>query len=172
MINLTILKVSVAHLSQIQILGKQTYRETFAAHNKEEDMRAYLDKAFSIEQLQKELTDANSQWYLAFDETKEAGYLKVNFRNAQTELKDDNAMEIERIYVQQAFQGHNIGKALLAKAIEIARENQVDYIWLGVWENNTKAQEFYKRNGFAPFGKHSFFMGDDEQRDLLMKLIL
>ncbi len=172
MIHPNILTASFADVLEIQTLGIQTFRETYAAHNKEENIQACLDKAFAVEQLQKEMADNNSLWYVAMVETKYAGYMKLNFKNAQTELKDNNAIEIERIYVQQAFQGYKIGKALLQKAIKIARENRIQYIWLGVWEHNIKAQQFYKRNGFVPFAKHSFFMGDEEQTDWMMKLTL
>jgi len=45
-------------------------------------------------------------------------------------------------------------------------------VWLGVWEENQRAINFYKRNGFKEFGKHSFIVGDDEQTDLMMKLLI
>jgi diamine N-acetyltransferase len=97
------------------------------------------------------------------------GYLKLNYGQAQTELKDSKALEIERIYVLQTYQGKNVGQLLYTKAIEIAKQASVDYVWLGVWEENHRALRFYQKNGFVPFDKHVFKLGDDEQTDILMK---
>jgi ribosomal protein S18 acetylase RimI-like enzyme len=100
------------------------------------------------------------------------GYLKLNFGQSQTELKDSKALEIERIYVLKEFQGKNIGQLLYEKAIQIANQNNAEYVWLGVWEENEKAIKFYTKNGFVAFDKHIFKLGDDEQTDIMMKLTL
>ena len=100
------------------------------------------------------------------------GYLKLNFKDAQTEKVEENYFEIERIYVLKAFLGQKIGQILFDKAIEIGREKNLEYVWLGVWEENHRAIKFYEKNGFKIFGKHDFVLGKDVQTDLLMKLKL
>jgi ribosomal protein S18 acetylase RimI-like enzyme len=100
------------------------------------------------------------------------GYLKINIGDAQTEKKDLNAFEIERIYVDSAFLGKKIGQLLFQKAIDLAKQKKVAYVWLGVWEENHRALAFYNKNGFIPFDKHIFKLGNDEQTDIMMKLIL
>jgi ribosomal protein S18 acetylase RimI-like enzyme len=42
-------------------------------------------------------------------------------------------------------------------------------MWLGVWEENPRAIRFYQKLGFVEFGEHIFQLGDDAQRDVLMK---
>ena len=100
------------------------------------------------------------------------GYLKLNFGDSQTELKDQKALEIERIYVLKEFHGKKVGQLLFEKALKIAEEKKVDYVWLGVWEENLRAINFYKKNGFEEFDKHIFKLGNDEQTDIMMKLKL
>ena len=119
-----------------------------------------------------ELTDQNSEFYFAKIEDKIIGYLKINFGASQTELKDNKALEIERIYVPKEYHGKKVGQILYDKAIEIANQNKSDYVWLGVWEENTRAINFYKKNGFIEFDKHIFKLGYDEQTDIMMKLKL
>lgn len=58
------------------------------------------------------------------------------------------------------------------KALEIALKNQHDFVWLGVWEKNTRAIHFYMKNGFVAFDKHIFQLGNDKQTDIMMKLML
>ena len=135
-------------------------------------MLNYLEEGFSIDKLRKELNDINSEFYFAKRNDDIIGYLKLNFGQSQTELKEDNALEIERIYVLKDFQGKGIGQLLYNKAKLIASEKNVNYIWLGVQEKNMSAINFYLKNGFVEFDKHVFKLGKDEQIDLMMKLEL
>lgn len=167
-----ITKINSNQVYQLQEIGKQTFYETFSSENSEENMMNYLEDEFSIEKLQTQLNNKDSAFYFATLNDNVIGYLKINFGQSQTELKDNKALEIERIYVLKEFHGKKVGQLLYNKAIQIAKEKNTDYIWLGVWEENTRAISFYKKNGFIEFDKHIFKLGNDEQTDLMMKLHL
>jgi diamine N-acetyltransferase len=170
--NIGIVRVTINDIRQLQEIGRQTFYETFSAANTEENMTAYLDKDFALDKLNKELKDKNAEYYFAKADKDVIGYLKLNFGQSQTELKDDKALEIERIYVLKDFHGKKVGQILYEKAIQIASEKKADYVWLGVWEENPRAINFYKKNGFVEFDKHIFKLGNDEQTDIMMKLTL
>jgi ribosomal protein S18 acetylase RimI-like enzyme len=70
------------------------------------------------------------------------------------------------------YHGKSVGQLLYDQAIKIARQKNADYVWLGVWEENPRAINFYKKNGFVEFDKHIFKLGNDEQTDIMMKLKL
>jgi ribosomal protein S18 acetylase RimI-like enzyme len=74
--------------------------------------------------------------------------------------------------VLQDFHGKKVGQLLYEKAIQIARNKKVPFVWLGVWEENHRAIQFYIKNGFVAFDQHIFKLGDDEQTDIMMKLVL
>lgn len=169
---MNIKRASLKDINSLQKIGKRTFLETFSTENSEQDMAYYLEENFSFKKLTNELTEINSEFYFVEMEGKVVGYLKVNFGEAQTENKKENSMEIERIYVSKEFQGKKVGKALFNKAVLIAKEKKVSYVWLGVWERNTKAINFYVKNGFKAFGKHIFVLGNDPQTDIMMKLKL
>ncbi len=164
--------ISVEDIAALQKISRQTFYETFEEGNTAENMAKYLDEAFSFERLSEELNDANSLFYFTQADDEVIGYLKLNFGQSQTELKDRKAVEIERIYVLKTFHGKHIGQQLYDKAIEIARQKDAEYVWLGVWEENPRAIQFYKKNGFVEFDKHKFKVGDDLQTDIMMKLPL
>ena len=164
--------ISISDLTQLQKIGKTTFAETFAEHNTKEDLEKYLNESFALDKLSAELANPNAAFYFAALNGEVIGYLKINFGDAQTELKDNKAVEIERIYVLQAYHGKKIGQLLYNKAIEIAKEHKAKYVWLGVWEENHRALQFYKKNGFVPFDTHIFKLGNDEQTDIMMKLAL
>ncbi len=168
----SIYQISISHVEQLQSISKLTFIETFADSNSTEDMQNYLDNEFTIDKLQAELLNPNSQFYFAAINQQIIGYLKLNLNQSQTELKDQNSLEIERIYVLAKFQGKRVGKLLLEKALEIAVNKKVNYMWLGVWENNLKAIQFYTQNGFITFDKHSFQLGNESQTDIMMKKVL
>jgi ribosomal protein S18 acetylase RimI-like enzyme len=135
-------------------------------------MEAYLTSSFSVEKLTQELNNPNTEFYFAKNEDNIVGYLKVNIGEAQTEHINLDAFEIERIYVDKAYLGKKVGQLLFNKAIELAKSKNVAYVWLGVWEENHRALAFYKKNGFIPFDKHVFMLGNDAQTDIMMKLLL
>jgi ribosomal protein S18 acetylase RimI-like enzyme len=97
------------------------------------------------------------------------GYLQLNKEEAQTESNMTNSLEIERIYVKTSFHGEGIGYFLINEAKKIAQEKGLKFIWLAVWENNPKAIDFYKRNGFQAFGMKTFWFADDPQNDIMMR---
>ncbi|PPZ92578.1 GNAT family N-acetyltransferase [Cloacibacterium normanense] len=165
-------KLNINELETLRNLSIQTFKETFEEVNTEEDMQKYLLENLSIEKLKTELENVNSEFYFAENNGEILGYFKLNFKDAQTEKLEENHFEIERIYVLKAFLGQKIGQILFDKAIEIGREKNLEYVWLGVWEENHRAIRFYEKNDFEIFGKHDFVLGKDVQTDLLMKLKL
>lgn len=172
MSSITISKAGINDLETIQNIGIQTFSETFAESNSEEAMKDYLEKSFSTEKVKSELNNPDSHFYIAWEEDVAVGYLKLNSGSAQTELQDETALEIERIYVKKSHHGQKVGQLLYDQALETAQNLNKNYIWLGVWEKNSRAVRFYEKNGFEIFGNHIFRLGDDEQTDLMMKKIL
>ncbi len=172
MVKIDIVRVTPDDIERLQKIGRQTFSETFSTGNTEENMRKYLDEGFSFEKLSDELSDDNAEFYFARIDDNVIGYLKLNTGQSQTELKDEKALEIERIYVLKEFHGKNVGQLLYEKAIWVAKQHKADYLWLGVWEENPRAINFYRKNGFVEFDKHIFKLGDDEQTDIMMKLQL
>lgn len=165
-------KITILDLDKLQTIGKEIFEEAFSKNNSRENMEIYLKKSFSKEKLSHELLDENSEFYFAKLNNEAIGYLKVNFGISQTELQDNKALEIERIYVFKEFYGKNIGQKLFEKAIAIAQQKNLEYVWLGVWEKNDRALSFYQKNGFQEFDKHTFFLGNEKQTDIMMKKIL
>jgi ribosomal protein S18 acetylase RimI-like enzyme len=170
--NIEIKKIDLSNVLQLQAIGKATFHETFAEENTAENMEKYLEEGFSIDKLTAELNNKETEFYFAVIDNIAVGYLKINVGNAQTEMLDASAVEIERIYVLKAFHGQQVGKLLLEQALQITRQHHAPYIWLGVWEKNGRAIQFYTKNGFEAFDQHIFMLGEDKQTDILMKLSL
>eukprot|EP01119_Soliformovum_irregulare_P010797 TRINITY_DN2660_c0_g1_i1.p1 TRINITY_DN2660_c0_g1~~TRINITY_DN2660_c0_g1_i1.p1 ORF type:complete len:178 (+),score=40.81 TRINITY_DN2660_c0_g1_i1:125-658(+) len=151
-----------------------TFVEAFAHCNTQEDMEDYKEKGLNKTVIEKEWKDPNSIYVFArsSEGNQILGYLKVNFGDAQNEIRDPDAMEIQRLYVLKEHQNKKIGGKMIDWAMQMARDRTspvLRYVWLGVWEHNKSAIRFYERLGFVIFDQHHFMLGQDDQIDLLMK---
>lgn len=156
-------------IPELLAVAKTSFIEAFEAKNTKEAMEGYMTPAFRLEKWQEEFENPHSEFYLLKENDTIIGYLKVNFHDAQCEYRDADGMEIERVYILEKHHGTGCGQMLLDKALAIAKERNMHYVWLGVWERNPKAQRFYEKNGFVLCGSHVFMMGEEAQTDLLMK---
>lgn len=150
-------------------IGAETFRDTFADTNTEEDMDAYLRGAYAEPVIRAELGTEGSEFYVADLGDEPAGFLKLNFGRAQHEDMGPGMMEIERLYVRTGHKRRGVGGTMMRFALARAREAGCRGVWLGVWERNEPAKAFYMRMGFAFVGSHVFTVGSDDQTDLLMK---
>ncbi len=170
--HITVRKVRPDELQILQIIGSSTFEATYGALNTEENMRQYLAEHFCMEAIKTSFENPEEEFYFAENSGHIIGYVKLNHGSAQTEDKFPNTLEIERIYVIAEHQRKGYGLALLEEAIGIASKKGYKSIWLGVWDRNAKAINFYEKNGFSIAGIHPFVLGTDPQRDYLMKLEL
>lgn len=161
-----------AEVELLQNIARQTFQESFAANNTPENMKYYLQENLSITKLSSEMGNPDSEFFFAMLKTQPIGYMKLNYKTAQSEVFNSRAVELERIYVLQSHQGQKIGQLLFDHAINAAKEVKAPFLWLGVWEHNAKAIGFYEKNGFTQFDKHHFMLGDEKQTDILMRLDL
>jgi ribosomal protein S18 acetylase RimI-like enzyme len=150
-------------------LSRQTFYDTFAADNSEADMAKFLSSQFTRGRLMLEVGARDNVFLLVYHLNKVAGYVKLREGKKPEILKDKQLLEIARLYVVKDYIGKGVGKLLMQESIAIAREKGKDIIWLGVWEKNQRAINFYSSWGFEKFGECDFLLGDDMQRDWLMK---
>ncbi|MEA1786397.1 GNAT family N-acetyltransferase [Arenibacter sp. GZD96] len=170
--NLRFHRCTLADLEAVSKLSKSTFCTAFEAQNNPEDFKTYVEFAFDKKKLKQELLCVHSSFYFAYYNDILAGYFKTNESTAQTDLKIEEALEIERIYVTKDFQGKGLGHNMIQYIKQIAFAKEKRFLWLGVWEKNTKAIAFYQREGFIQFGTHPYSIGTDQQTDWLMRLDL
>ena len=166
--------IKVAHISDavlIADMSRKAFYDTFAEHNTKEDMDKFLSTQFTKRQLMAELGVEGNSFFIAYNDDLPAGYLFLKIETHPA-LGTDQAIAISRLYANKLSIGKGIGKALMTTAIGFAQTAYKDTIWLGVWEHNLRAINFYTSFGFEKFGEHDFILGDDVQRDWLMKLSL
>lgn len=156
-------KAVIAKLSRI------TFLETFAPCNRQENMDLFMQEQFYPELLESEVGAPGHQFLLALKGREPVGYAFLREGKYPGDTENRSAIEIARIYTIQALTGRGVGAALMKRCLQIARENQKETVWLGVWEHNHRAIAFYRKWGFHKFGTHFFRLGNERQTDWLMK---
>jgi diamine N-acetyltransferase len=155
--------------AMLRDLSITTFVDTFSHVNDKEHMDQYIATAMNMEQILSELNDVENKFFLAYIQDTPVGFTKMRTKEIPEELAGSNPIEIERIYVSKDHHGQKIGAALMRHCIDYAMGNSYNAIWLGVWEHNQKAIDFYTRWGFTFFSSHIFMLGTDAQTDVLMK---
>ena len=153
----------------LQKLSADTFIETYAAYNTDEDMRLHVSEQFNPEQMMDELSSKENYFFIAFYEGEPAGYIKLRTAKQPPQLEGLKHIELERIYALKQFQGTGLGKLLIQQCVVTVNENNYEILWLGVWKQNEKAIQFYTKCGFTIFGEQVFTLGTDDQSDWLMK---
>jgi diamine N-acetyltransferase len=166
---LTIRLATTADAELIADLSRQTFYETFINDNSKEDMDKFMNEQFTRDKLIAEVGALNNIFFLALDGDKAVGYARLRENNKPPELGNANTLEIARIYAATSSIGKGVGKALMQKCLDTAIELKKDTVWLGVWEHNQRAIDFYTKWGFEKFSTHVFLLGNDPQTDWLMK---
>lgn len=165
-------KCTSSDLNTLVQISKKTFVDAFEVGNNSDDFKTYIDFAFEKSIIAEQLNNSNCSFYFVFKDAQLVGYFKLNENDAQTDIKSSEDIELERIYVLEEFQGHQIGKYMLQEALKLASDLSKRYIWLGVWEKNTDAIRFYEKYGFSKFDTHPYYIGEDKQTDWLMRFDL
>lgn len=157
---------------KLREVSEQTFIDTYAIYNTPENMEKHISTRFTLGQIQAELTDPSVQYLLLKKAGQLIGFTKLIKNHAPKELSSKNAIEIERFYVDKAFHGQNLGKRLMQASLDWCKKASFETVWLGVWEENTRALRFYTKMGFEKIGEHVFVLGTEVQNDYVMALPL
>ena len=168
----TIRSCSLRDAQAIVSIGIRTFRVTFDEKNTAENMMLYLNSTFTLKNITTELGEKGSVFFIAEQGNKTAGYARIRTAEKPDGVHGSSPLEIQRLYVDSQFHGKRVGYLLMKTCLHYAREQNHDVVWLGVWEHNEQAKEFYKKWGFEKFGEHIFMLGNDAQTDWLMQMNL
>ncbi|MEA2724917.1 MAG: diamine N-acetyltransferase [Gemmatimonadales bacterium] len=153
-------------------LAARTFRETYAAENRPEDMTLHVSRAFAASQLAADLANPEIATLLVEADGQLAGYAQLRANGAPDCVRGDTPLELWRFYVAAPWHGRGVAHALMRNVELEARARDADTLWLGVWERNERAQSFYRKCGFTDVGSQVFLLGTDAQTDRIMVRLL
>ncbi len=148
--------------------AERTFRETFGAGNRAEDMELYVGQVYGRDRQRAEILDPAVVTMLAEEGGALAGFVQLRRGEAPACVAGPAPVEIWRFYVDRPWQGSGLAGRMMAEASARARAQGGATIWLAVWERNARAMAFYRKCGLAVVGDQPFLLGTDRQRDLVM----
>ena len=170
--NLTIRKADISDSKIISALAVTTFYEAYFEQDPAIALANYVIDFFNLEKIKAEIEDENSTFFIAEIDKKAVGYAKLR-KNSKTKCVEvENSIELQRIYVLEKMKGKNIGKMLLQKCLNEAKNGNFEMLWLGVWSQNSTAQKFYEKSGFERIGELKFEYGSEFETNFVMKFAL
>ncbi len=167
-------KVRRGALDDIELLsklGSSTFYETYfpTRPRLKRDFQAYIQRNYSPESIRTKLTNPKIIYLIAEVGDRPMGYCKINLAKSPQGEVDKKWIKLEEIYVTKDMQAKGVGRTLMEEYFRIASVEEADIAWLGVWDGNQKAIDYYKKWGFEPFGSEEFRIDQETDIDLLMK---
>jgi ribosomal protein S18 acetylase RimI-like enzyme len=164
---ITISVASEKDAIRLSSLAADLFHQAYAGSMPAGALKSYIAEDFGINQQRAELLDPNITTFLVEIENEWVGYAQLRLKPIPVAIDIAITAELWRIYVDRSCHGLGVGRELLCRVGEIAREMSHDKIWLGVWEENQKAIAFYKKLGFSEVGQKVFHLGGEVQNDLV-----
>jgi ribosomal protein S18 acetylase RimI-like enzyme len=160
----------VADAQALAAFAEMTFTDTFGHLYPPEDLTSYVEAKYRARVIGDEIADPGMRYRLALRGEAIVGYCKMGAVDMEVDATD--ALELHRLYVDASTKGTGVARTLMDEALSWARGKGAKAMYLSVWENNTRAQAFYRRYGFEHVTEHKFMVGRVADRDFIWRLAL
>lgn len=146
-------KASVTDAAMLAVLAQDIYKEHYLHLWHPGGAAWYMNEyAYAADKIIRELTDANVEYYIAFQNASPVGYMKLLLNTVLPKHETSGAVEVERIYLHQHVTGKGIGKQLMQLAMQRGRLLKKDLVFLKAMDSSKAAIAFYKKEGYTICG--------------------
>jgi ribosomal protein S18 acetylase RimI-like enzyme len=129
-----------------------------------QNVASFIASNLSADRFAEYLTDPHRAIITAQLDGRIAGYAMLVRESAQHDI----SVELSKMYIVNDFHGHGLAAELMDAVLAVATEWGATRVWLGVNQQNLRAQRFYSKRGFAINGTRTFRLGDHVEDDYLM----
>jgi diamine N-acetyltransferase len=163
------IRIAEEHDAQaLSMLAERTFRDAFAESNTAANMQLHCTASYGHALQLAEIRDSSRETWVAESDSGLIAYVQLRLEAATPLISDERPVEIERFYVDASHHRTGLAQQLMAHVLTRAKAAGSATLWLGVWERNARALAFYRKCGFDVVGEHTFRLGEDPQRDLIM----
>jgi diamine N-acetyltransferase len=153
----------------LSVLAETTFREAFAHSTAAANMQLHCAANYGQALQLAEIRDPSRETWLVESENRLVAYVQLRLDATSPMISGVRPVEIERFYVNASHHGGGLAHQLMTEVLARAEAARSTVVWLGVWERNARALAFYRKWAFDPVGEHTFKVGEDPQRDLIMR---
>jgi ribosomal protein S18 acetylase RimI-like enzyme len=150
----------VADLPELADVAAQTFPLACPPSASAANIAAFIDENLTEDRFRGYLADPDRAVLVVREDARMVGYAML--------VRDGDGIELSKIYVLPGSHGGGASAALMASALDTARELGAASVWLGVNQHNQRAQRFYAKQGFTVSGTRTFALGEDIENDYVM----
>jgi ribosomal protein S18 acetylase RimI-like enzyme len=141
------------------------------------DIADFIAENLSLRRFEDYLGDPDRAVLVARADDRILGYAMlirgvIDDADVQRAVAVRPATELSKMYVVPDAHGAGVSRALMTAAIDTARTRGTACVWLGVNQENQRAQRFYAKHGFAISGTKTFRLGGRIENDYVMVRVL
>jgi ribosomal protein S18 acetylase RimI-like enzyme len=158
-------------------LAALTFPLACPPHTTDEAKAAHIARHLGEDSFARYLADGTRALFVAETDTDLVGYTML------VEGEPDDAdvarvvitrptAELSKVYVHPDHHGAGVAAALVAATVGEALARGAASVWLGVNQENERANRFYEKSGFALVGTKRFQVGDRFEDDFVRERII
>lgn len=142
-----------------------------------EDVQLFIDTHLSEARFEDYLADPERDLLVAVEGERAVGYTMLiagepTDPDVAASLAHRPTIELSKVYVRPDAHGSGIAAQLIERSVEVAGDRGAASVWLGVNQQNVRANRFYEKTGFVEVGTKTFLLGTDWQADFVRELPL
>jgi len=170
--SISIQRCVIADADALSTLAVATFALACPASTTAENIDAFCREKLSSEAFRAHLSTPECALWIALDNATPVGYvMSVSGQPGDPDIAAAVASrpttEISKLYVLASHHGGGLASELLAIAVAQAIDSGAASVWLGVNQDNIRANRFYEKSGFVVVGTRKFEVGDSFESDFV-----
>jgi ribosomal protein S18 acetylase RimI-like enzyme len=146
---------------ELAAVAAQTFPLACPPSTPPDNIASFIDTNLSAPRFAEYLADPQHAIFTAHEDGQIVGYAML-IRGVTGDA------ELSKIYLLPDFHGTGLATALLEATLTAAAEWDAQSVWLGVNQQNQRAQRFYVKSGFEIHGTRTFQVGARRENDYVM----
>jgi ribosomal protein S18 acetylase RimI-like enzyme len=164
---------TAADLPELADVAAQTFPLACPPSVSQENVAAFIAENLTQTHFARYLNDPGRLVLVARQDGRMIGYAMLirgvpDDDDVQKAVTLRPAVEISKMYVLPDSHGAGVSAALMSAALHRAKQLDAKCVWLGVNQNNQRAQRFYTKHGFSINGTKTFRLGTGIENDYVM----
>jgi len=166
--NLHIIQANSEDCEALAPFAARMFTHTFGHLYRPENLADHLARAYSAATFREALAAGDTILLMKSGDAI-LGYAKVGHVALPVAPPPPaGAVEIHRVYIDDAHHGKGLGKQLMLHVLSLPQVQLAPIVYLGVWEENLRAQALYAQYGFTQVGRYLYQVGDQFDRELIL----
>ncbi|HEV7948581.1 MAG TPA: GNAT family N-acetyltransferase [Glaciihabitans sp.] len=173
----TIRRATPADAELLHRIAADTFALACPPHTTPQSIAAFIAKSLSRDAFSHYLASENRVLLIAEADATPLGYTMLVFEDptdaeVAAAVTTRPTAELSKVYVAAEAHGTGVAANLMRESIAQARVQGAASLWLGVNQENQRANRFYEKHGFTLVGTKHFLVGDRLEDDFVRELLL